>query len=86
MGRTNPTFREFLDGYESSWSPYRRALRRERQADFDRLFDRARAHADAAGQANRTDPETAVLLSVLLAHEADLRRLRERGDGSGDGE
>ncbi|SDK00602.1 hypothetical protein [Natronorubrum texcoconense] len=76
MGRTNPTYRDALRGLESEWKPMRRALRREYQADFDRLFDRGRTFADAAGYANPTDPERALLLSLALAHEVELRRLR----------
>lgn len=76
MGRTNPTYRDALRGLQSEWEPMRRALRREYQADFDRLFDRGRAFADAAGYANPRDPERALLLSLALAHEVELRRLR----------
>ncbi|WP_232685751.1 hypothetical protein [Halobacterium zhouii] len=73
MGRTNPTYRDCLDAYEQRCQPFRRALRREREADFDRLFERARNHAHAAGHLNPTDPERAALLSMLLAQEAELR-------------
>ncbi|WP_226005507.1 hypothetical protein [Natrinema salinisoli] len=76
MGRTNPTYRDALRRIESDWEPMRRALRREYQSDFDRLFDRAREFADAAGYANPPEPERALLLSLLLAHEVELRRLR----------
>ncbi|MBX0322307.1 hypothetical protein EGH21_04575 [Halomicroarcula sp. F13] len=78
MGRTNPTYRDFLADYEGRWRDYRRALRHEAGADFERLFERARRHADAAGYANDPDRETLVLVSMLLAHETELRRLRER--------
>lgn len=78
MGRTNPTYREYLRRFEERYRPFRRALRYERQADFDRLFERADAHAHAAGYRNATDPEVAALLSMLLSHEAELRVLRER--------
>jgi hypothetical protein len=77
MGRTNPTYRDALRRLESEWEPMGRALRREHQGDFDRLFDRARAFADAAGYANPPEPERAFVLSLLLAHEVELRRLRE---------
>ena len=80
MGRTNPTYRDALRALEEEWGPMRRALRREYQADFDRLFDRGRSFADAAGYANPPDPERAFLLSLVLAHEVELRRLRERLD------
>ncbi len=84
MGRTNPTYRDALRRLESEWEPMRRALRREYQDDFDRLFDRAREFADAAGYANPPDPERALVLSLLLAHEVELRRLREERDANGD--
>lgn len=77
MGRTNPTYRDALSAIEREWEPMGRALRREYRADFGRLFDRARGFADAAGYANPPDPERAFLLSLLLAHEVELRRLRE---------
>ncbi|SFS68337.1 hypothetical protein [Halostagnicola kamekurae] len=78
MGRTNPTYRDAVSSLESEWGPMRRALRREYQGDFDRLFERARGFADAAGHANATDPERALVLSVLLAHEVELRQVRGR--------
>ncbi|WP_243637931.1 hypothetical protein [Natrarchaeobius oligotrophus] len=88
MGRTNPTYRDAVRSIEADWEPMRRALRREYQDDFDRLFDRARGFADAAGYANPTDPERALLLSLLLAHEVELRRLRgaDGGDRAADGD
>ncbi|MFC7232921.1 hypothetical protein ACFQMM_19045 [Saliphagus sp. GCM10025308] len=78
MGRTNPTYRDALRRLEADWKPMRRALRRERQADFDRLFERARNVADAAGYANAADPERALVLSLLVAHETAIRRLEAR--------
>jgi hypothetical protein len=85
MGRTNPTYRDFLDRFAEHHQGFRRGLRREYTADFDRLFDHARTHADAAGYHNATNPEVAVLLSILLAHEHELRRLREQLEESRDG-
>jgi uncharacterized membrane protein YccC len=76
MGRTNPTYRDYLQRFEDRCQPMRRGLRRQDKADFDRLFDRARNHADAAGYLNSTDPDLAVLLSMLLAQERAIRRLR----------
>ena len=92
MGRTNPTYPAFLDGYETDFSDYRRALRRRHQTDFDRLFDGAREFADAAGYANHLDRDTLVLVSMLLAHEERLREQAEElerlraavGDADGD--
>ena len=78
MGRTNPTYRQWLERQEQRWQPYRRSLREGDRQDFDRLFDRANEHAAAAGFQNDPDPRMAMLLSLLLSHERDLRRLLER--------
>ena len=65
---------------EGDWAPYRRTLRRRDQPHFDRLFERAREHADAAGQLDPADPRLSILFSMLLAHERELSALRERLD------
>jgi len=78
MGRTRPTFRDALDRIEADWAPFRRSLRRRHQRDFDRLFEHARGHADAAGQQNPADPWRGLLVAVLLAHERECEQLRER--------
>ncbi|WP_435127847.1 hypothetical protein [Halobaculum sp. D14] len=80
MGRTNPTYRRFLESYEQDWSTFRRALRAQHRDDFDRLFERAAEHAAAAGMQNPTDPTEALLVSLLVAHETEIRRLRARLD------
>lgn len=80
MGRTNPTTRDRLDRLEDEWQPFRRSLRYRHQDDFDRLFERGRRHADAAAQQNPRDAWRAFVMSVLLAQERDLQRLRERLD------
>ncbi|SFS12808.1 hypothetical protein SAMN05216559_4133 [Halomicrobium zhouii] len=77
MGRTNPTYRDFLDSYEREFGDYRRGLRRRYQSDFDSLFDGAREFADAAGYANHLDRDVLVLVSMLLAHEGTIQEQRE---------
>lgn len=69
MGRTNPTYRDLLRATEERWRPYRRALRRHDQDYFDRLFEHARAHADAAGYLNHQSVEVPILVSVVLEQE-----------------
>ena len=73
MGRTNPTYRNFLESYEGEFGDYRRVLRGRSRADFDRLFDGAREFADAAGYANHLDRDVLVLVSMLLTHEGEIR-------------
>jgi len=76
VGRTLPTFVSFLIAEEESWRPYRRALRAEEKAAFDRLFSHARAHSAAAGQAARGIPSEAMFLSMLLEMNIELEALR----------
>ena len=84
MGRTNPTYRRWFERFQDEWQPFRRALRRAHQEDFDRLFDRASEHASAAGFQNPTDPTTAVIISIMLAQERELRALREQLESDND--
>ena len=44
MGRTVPTFTNIIDSEISSWSKYRRGLRKEDQEVFDDVFRAARLH------------------------------------------
>jgi hypothetical protein len=78
MGRTNPTYRDWLRAFEGHYGTYRRGLRRRDQPHLDRLFEQAADHADAAGLANDTDPEVAALLSMLVAHERRIAELEGR--------
>ena len=76
MGRTAPTYRMLLEQVLAEWAPYRRALRTADRANFDRMVNHAREHASAGSNLADLDPTVPILLSVLLAHEAELVRLR----------
>ena len=78
MGRTNPTYRNWLDRYETQWQPFRRALRDDYRRDFDRVFERAEAHAGPAGYQNATTPELAMVMAILISQEHELRTLSDR--------
>lgn len=78
MGRTNPTFRDRLRRFEEDWQPFRRGLRSEHQADFDRLIEMAERFAAAAGYQNPAHPYRAIVVSILVAQEVDRRRLEAR--------
>lgn len=73
VGRTNPTFRDFLQSLEDDWQDYRRALRRPDQDRFDRLWEDARQYADAGGYLNHQNPMVVVLFSMVLAHERRIQ-------------
>lgn len=82
MGRTNPTFRNVLTALKRRWATYRRALRRQDVPHFDRLFEHADEHADAAGYLNPEEPMHAILLSMLLEHEKQLAELADAEAGA----
>lgn len=84
MGRTNPTYRDRLRRVEDEWGRYRRALRADDRPHFDRLFEHARAHADAAGYQNHREPTLPLVLGVLLEHERRLAGLEGDADATAD--
>src|ERR1700724_4204231 len=69
MGRTVPTFRQLIDDAMARWSKFRRALRREDQEYFDRLFRRVRSYTQAATYQASDNPMEAILLSIALDQE-----------------
>ena len=75
MGRTVPTFRQLLEQTAARWSKFRRALRREDQVCFDRLFRHARSYTQAATYQASDNPMESVLLSIALGHEKRLDAL-----------
>ncbi|WP_231187456.1 hypothetical protein [Haladaptatus sp. DYF46] len=80
MGRTNTTYRDLLQAMESRWSKYRRALRHADEPVFDRLFEYARAHADASGVQNHQFVEIPALISMLIEQQKQIEDLEDRLD------
>ena len=72
MGRTVPTFRQLIDEAIARWSKFRRALRREDQEHFDRLFRCVRSYTQAATYQANDNPMEAILLSIALDQEKRL--------------
>ncbi len=72
MGRTVPTFRQLIEEAIARWSKFRRALRREDQEYFDRLFRRVRSYTQAATYQASDNPKEAILLSVALYQDKRL--------------
>ena len=78
MGRTLPTFNMYLDGQIDEWSAFRRALRREDQPAFDRLFAFARRHMAEAAAAARPVHFDAMLMAILLEQQKRIEELERR--------
>lgn len=77
MGRTNPTFRNLLDGFEDDMDIYRQCLRQHEQPAFDQLFEHAHQRADAAGTVAHFDAERTALFSMLVGLQLEINELRE---------
>ncbi len=56
MGRTVLPFSQVLEREYEEWKKFRRALRKEDQEAFDRLFDRAKFHTSAGVYMARSWP------------------------------
>jgi len=78
MGRTNPTYRDAVRTLERRWDDFKRALRHRDQPRFKRLFEYARAHADAGGYLNHDEPLFPILFSIDLEQETRLDELEDR--------
>lgn len=77
MGRTNKTYRNTLKNLKRELSDYKRALRKEDQELFEKMFDKAEKNADAASYQNPDNPVIIALLSILLQQEKEIKQLKE---------
>ncbi len=66
MGRTVATMTQVVDQEAANFSQFRRALRKEDQEIFDRLFAAARHHAAPAAYQSHASPFETILLAMLL--------------------
>ncbi|MDD2903751.1 MAG: hypothetical protein PHU44_15100 [Syntrophales bacterium] len=78
MGRTVLPYSHVWEEERSRWLKFRRALRKEDQVHFDRLFELARLHLQAGVYASNPWPLESMLLSMLLEHEKALSVIQER--------
>ena len=80
MGRTTQTMTQLVAQEEAYWAPFRRALRKEDQEVFDRLFAAARHHSAPAHYASHATPFDSMLLAMLLEAMKVVEALRQRVD------
>jgi hypothetical protein len=75
MGRTLPPFSQLIESERRAWAPFRRALRKDDQATFDRLFDCAKLHVQAGVYLSRPWPFEVIAMAMLLEHHKRLERV-----------
>jgi hypothetical protein len=78
MGRTLPPFSQLIEHERRAWTPFRRALRKDDQATFDRLFDCAKLHVQAGVYLSRPWPFEVIAMAILLEHHKQLEGLLTR--------
>jgi hypothetical protein len=76
MGRTVPTLRNVVEVEIKKWREFRRALREREKQAFDRLMDKIRSHASAAGYMVNSNPFESMIFSILLEQEIEIQELR----------
>lgn len=77
MGRTVPTFTNLIDAELSSWSKFRRGLRKEDQEIFDELFRSAKLHLAENFYAMRPIPFESIIMSIVVEQQKKIHRLEE---------
>ncbi len=82
MGRTVMPFSHVLESEQERLKPFRRALSKEEQEAFDRLFDRAKMHTSDRVFMSHPWPMEIILLSICPEHgkiiEGILSLLKEK--------
>ena len=78
MGRTLPPFSQLIEYERRAWAPFRRALRKDDQATFDRLFDCAKLHVQAGVYLSRPWPFEVIAMAMLLEQHKRLEQLLAR--------
>jgi hypothetical protein len=77
------SFSQVIEQERRRWMSFRRALSKEDQEAFDRMFACATQQLQTEVQLGRPWTFEAVLMAVLLAHEKQLEQIRMRlEDGS----
>ena len=86
MGRTLPSITQVFLQEQSSFTRFRRALRRSDQLALDELFASAHWHLAEAAASAHPLPFEIFLLAMLLEEHKEILRLRQRlGDLRRDG-
>ncbi len=75
MGRTVMPYSHVMESERERWKPFRRALSKEDQEAFDRLFDRAKMHTSAGVYMACPWPMETILLSICLEHEKIIAQI-----------
>jgi hypothetical protein len=74
MGKTLPPFSQLLEAERRRWAPFKRALPKEDQVLFDRLFDCAKLHIQAGVMVARPWPFETIVMAIFLEQQKQLEQ------------
>lgn len=66
-----------IESFGMEWTDFRRGLRQEDQEMFDALLNHARRHSAAGHNFPHALSFEPIVISILLEHEKQLRKLEE---------
>ncbi len=78
MGRTIMPYSWVMESERERLKPFRRALSKEDQQAFDRLFDRAKMHTSAGVYMSHPWPMETILLSIVLEQGKVIEGILEK--------
>jgi hypothetical protein len=76
MGKTLPPFSQLIEAERRRWAPFKRALPKEDQALFDRLFDCAKLHVQAGVMVSRPWPFETIVVAIMLEQHKQVERAK----------
>lgn len=81
MGRTVPTWRDRIERRAEYWSSFRKTLRSDERAEFDRLLKSVRSRSSACGMLPASDELEPALLAMLVEISSRISRLEGASKG-----
>ena len=75
MGKTLPLFSQLIDYERRRWALFKRALPKEDQVIFDRLFDCAKLHIQAGVMVSRPWPFETIVMAIVLEQQKQVEQL-----------
>jgi len=78
MGRTLLTSTQIIERTKSDWERFRRALRKEDQYYFDKVFELSKIHIQAIANSDMLYPLEAILLSILIEQQKKIELFNEQ--------
>jgi hypothetical protein len=66
-----------VEGFGVEWNEFKRALRDIDKDSFDELINHARRNAEAGTNMPNPNPFEPIVMSILVEHEKELRKLRQ---------